>query len=421
MSRALPGAALVVAACTLFFGGAARAEDTTEGEPPVVAPERPRIPVAVIELGDFEANRILADALASELNNSKDLKPLDSPIAVNALRENHRDEDEEAIKNALDDKATAENAVTDYKFPEAASAADNGLFRLYRATPTPRVLALSAELAFLLGAARLGERQVEPANVAFRFARTLDPTFKPDAARYLREIVQAFESAVNVAPAGKGWISVGPVPGKVFLDGKERGEAPQTLPDIAPGLHVVWLVGPDRDTNAIRVEVTAGRKAEATFLPETIDLRKRIKRARLALRTAPDPAARAAAMLNLARLLDVKHALLLTESNGKTIVQSWRDHSPGFSALREVKQGDTPADLLAPFVPAKPTPRPPKRFDPPKPPIVVDTRAWYEKPRYQIGGGVVGAVVVGVVIYALASWERTLRSDGNPGFQTRSP
>jgi hypothetical protein len=31
----------------------------------------------------------------------------------------------------------------------------------------------------------------------------------------------------------------------------------------------------------------------------------------------------------------------------------------------------------------------------------VDTRSWYQKPRYQIGGGVVGVVLIGVAVYAL--------------------
>ena len=54
-------------------------------------------------------------------------------------------------------------------------------------------------------------------------------------------------------------------------------------------------------------------------------------------------------------------------------------------------------------------------------PIEVDTRSWYEKPRYQIAGGAVGVVVIGVVIYALASWERSLKNDGNAGFEMRRP
>ncbi len=421
MSRSVYCVGLAVCILISGMGAPVRADDPPGDD--VAASEPARRPVAVIELGDFEPNRQLADQLASELNNSQVLKPLDSSILVNALREDHRDEDAQPIKDAADEKAVAEENVINYKFPEAARAADNGLVRLHFARPSPKTNALAADLAFLLGAARLGTRDDVGAVKAFRFVRAIDPSYKPDAGRYLREIVQAFESAVRIVPPGKGYIYVGPGPGRVFLDGREVGTSPQTFPDITPGMHVVWLVGDQRDTNARRVEVVAGQKVDAVFDPEQIDVRKTIKRARLALKTAPDPAVRAAKMQALARLLEVKDAILLTEANGKTIVQTWRDApvafgTPGFSALRERTDKDRPADILTPLIPPKITP-PPRKPEPPiKPPVVVDTRRWYQKPRYQIAGGV-GAVVLGVVIYSLASWERSLKSNPDLGFDTR--
>ncbi|MBA2544735.1 MAG: hypothetical protein H0V17_34140 [Deltaproteobacteria bacterium] len=92
----------------------------------------------------------------------------------------------------------------------------------------------------------------------------------------------------------------------------------------------------------------------------------------------------------------------------------------GFSALREYKTGEKPVDQLEPFLPPKIV-IPPKPFKPFKPPIVVDTRAWYEKPSYRIAGGVTGAVAIGVVIYLLSSWDRSVFNSDDPGFEARRP
>jgi hypothetical protein len=433
MSRQPAGLAAVV--CILVFGmGQALAQDPPDGDVQF-PPQQPRRPVAVIELGDFEGNRQLAEQLSRELNNHPDLKPIDSSLAEDALRERYEDEDAQWLKLATEYKRKAEDLVASYKFPDAASDADNGMFQLHNATPTPRVVTLSAELAFLLGTARLGERKDKLAAEAFRLARTINPEFQPDAIRYLPEVVQAFDAAVKAKPAGKGYIEVGPARGRIFLDGRavfadgrEIGFAPQTLTNVPAGLHVVWVVSPELDTRATRVAVEPDKKVKAEIEPALIDTRKKILRARLALKTAPDPAARASAMQNLARLVEVKDALLLTEANGNTIVQTWREDALGFSALREKKKDDKPGDLLVPLAPPKPIPTrkdpppcPPgtSRVTPTSPctkPIVIDDRRWYEKPRYQIAGGV-GVVLLGAAIYALASWNRFFFNDQNPGFE----
>lgn len=422
-------ARLAVVVCILIFGVRANAyaEDPVPEDLPVPAAPKPREPVAIIELGNFSGNTPVVNALLSALNNSQVLKPLDF-LEAEALREPLTDEDETFLKQASDARTNAEKYVINYQFPEAAREADRGLANLHSATPSPAMLRLSAELAFLLGAARLGERNAAVAATWFRFAYALDAGFKPDPIRFLPEIIQAFDVSARSIPGGKGYLEV-TGPGRVFLDGKEIGTSPQTFPSVTPGVHVVQLVGDDRDTRGQRVEVVADKKgAPAAFDPNPIDRKKEIKRARRALKTAPDPTARAAAMQNLARLVGVRDAVLLSESNGKTIVQTWRDQAPGFSALRELKDKDKPEELLAPFLPPKP---PEPKPEPPCPPgtsrsapraaclpiTVVDNRHWYQKPSYRIGGGVVGAAIVGIVIYSLATWERTVQS-GEAGFQT---
>jgi hypothetical protein len=420
MSRHRAG--LAAAVCILIVGmsGSARAQDPPDGD--VVFPvQKPRRPVAVIELGDFERNRELAGDIGRELNNHADLKPIDDAIAPAVLVEKFEDEDFENLDRAEKAKAAADTQIAAYSFPTAAQMAESGLERLLWVTPTPKVVALYAELAFILGNARLGEKKPKEASEAFRLARAVNPAFKPDAIRYLPEVVQAFETAIRTMPPGKGKISV-IGEGRVVLDGREVGDSraeATTWFDASAGPHVVWLVGPDREPRAKRVVLPAEKKEEVGFDAATLPRSKLIKRARLALKTAPDPAARAAAMQALAKLLEVNDAVLLTESNGKTIVQTWGEQIPGFSALREHKKDEKAGDLLQPLLPPKivippKPPKPPKPFKP-----LPDLRAWYEKPRYQIAGGVVGAIAIGIVIYSVATWKRSVFNDENGQFEMR--
>ncbi|MBA2539761.1 MAG: hypothetical protein H0V17_09020, partial [Deltaproteobacteria bacterium] len=195
--------------------------------------------MAVIELGDFQANRDLAGKLAVELNNHEALKPIDDAIAPAVLVEAFQDEDGDYLARARKAKQDADEQVAAYSFPTAASMASNGLELLRFVTPTAKVVNLYAELSFILGAARLGEKNPKAATEAFRLVRTVEPAFKPDAIRYLPEVVQAFEAAVRSAPTGKGKISV-TGEGRVFLDGREIGNSPQWF-DAPSGPHIVWL------------------------------------------------------------------------------------------------------------------------------------------------------------------------------------
>jgi hypothetical protein len=362
MSRRPAG--LTAFVCILVFGmGGVRADDLPEADVPFPT-TKPKLPIAVIELGDFEPNRQLAEAIGRELNNSQELKPLDDIVVVNALRESYEDESAEWIDRATKARVRAVDFLNAYKFPEAAESANNALTQLYFTAPNPVVLSMASELAFLYGVSKLGLRDDKGAADEFRLARSLDATFKPDRVRYLPEIVEAYDRALKVTPPGKGWIGVGPGPGRVFVDGVENGTSPRTIPNITPGAHIVWLVDDNHDTAGTRVVVPEGKMEQANLKPPEIDLRKQIKRARRKLRTAPDPAARAAAMQALARMLAAKSenkvhdAILLTESNGKTIIQRWNQQGLGFSAIREVRPDDKPADLLAPFLPPKKPPPP---------------------------------------------------------------
>src|SRR5690606_17306980 len=102
----------------------------------------------------------------------------------------------------------AEEAIGAYNFPEAAKSADAALAFLERAGPVPQVTALYAEVAFLLGIARLGERKQDKADDAFRLTHRVNASFKPDAIRYLPEVVQAYERAVKTMSAATGKLDI---------------------------------------------------------------------------------------------------------------------------------------------------------------------------------------------------------------------
>jgi hypothetical protein len=125
----------------------------------------------------------------------------------------------------------------------------------------------------------------------------------------------------------------------------------------------------------------------------------------LKLKAAPDPFARAGAMRELAKLLDVRDSVLLTSPNQHLVIQTWRDNESGFSPLREIKQVDKPADLLEPLAP-KPIPKQ-KDPDPPpfKRPVVV--KKWWQKKRYWAIGATALGVLVGSVV-AYSRWDREI-------------
>jgi hypothetical protein len=135
-----------------------------------------------------------------------------------------------------------------------------------------------------------------------------------------------------------------------------------------------------------------------------------VNRSRVALKHAPDAAARATAIQQLATLLKVSDAIILTSVNGKTIVQTWRDREPGFSALRERRKEDRPIDLLRPLAPP---PREPV-IRPPEPPAVVhrDEKRWYQRWSYRVGIG--GTLVIGALVLVARAFDRSVTLDTNP-------
>jgi len=132
-----------------------------------------------------------------------------------------------------------------------------------------------------------------------------------------------------------------------------------------------------------------------------------VQRARILLRDAANPSARAVAMRQLAALLDVQDAVVITISGGKLIVQAWHrreegELQPEFLAYR-LAEGEKPADLLRPLVPEvrRPDDRSRRRR--------IAERPWYQRRGVQasIAVGVLGAVV-GSVMFARSLDDRQI-------------
>jgi hypothetical protein len=359
-----------------------------------------RRPVAVIDLAGNQETKRLADQLHRQLLTHAELQPIPDLLIPQELYGEFRDDDADRISNAQTAKQTAEQELARFDFRIAEQNASNGLEELSHVTPNTNALALYAQLAFVRGQALLGiPARAREAPAAFALAHRLDPSFVPDPARYLPDVVRAFEAAKR-AWTGKGTLGVGGT-GRLWIDGNDHGLSPADV-EVDAGPHVVWLTGANRMTTARVVTVAAGKRERVAIPDEPADLRTKVRRARAQLRNAPDPAARAASMSALADLVGVRDAVLLTSANKKVIVQTWnagtRQQTPGFSALRELKS-EKPVELLAPLAAPK---KVVEEFPPTQnKPIVVDKR-WYERRPVQAGiiVGVVALVIAGYYTYA---------------------
>jgi hypothetical protein len=382
MPSGLPARVAVV--CSLLFGAAiAHAE---------------RRQVAVIDLSGDPVTANFAASFNPVLFGHPDLSPIQDASIPPRLYGEFSDTDVDNIDSASNSKETAESALAGYRFEIAQQSAANGQDALRRVVPRAVVVVpLYAQLTFLRAQALLGmPRQAADAAAAFALAHRLDPTFVPDAARYLPEVVQAYDAAKR-RWSGKGKLEIAGH-GRIWIDGKMTGAAPAEV-ELEAGPHVVWLTGAEWLTGGSHVMVEAGKKTKLEITLEEADLGTRVQRARAALRSAPDPTARAVAMRALAELVKVGDAVLLSSANGKLIVQTWNsgsnDQKPGFTSLREVNK-ETPLKLLEPLAKPKAAPLPPKDDDGPK--KIVDTRRWYEKRPYQ------ASVAIGVVAVIIGSY-----------------
>jgi hypothetical protein len=301
-------------------------------------------------------------------------------------------EDAQPLAEAKQALADAEDRLTQFDYKQAVEFAEAGRAKLTRVTPTEMVEPY-ADLTLVLGQALLGVHRPDDAARAFQLVHRLDPMRQLDPARYLPEIVDRFRAeAPHTEPAKLQVLGKG----RVWIDGVEKGTAPGMF-EVGEGTHVVQLTGPDRVTRGEEVDVP---KHQSVSIPDDEATKaQKIHRARLALSQASDPAARAGAMQELARLLEIHDAVLIVTRDGALEVQTWRDRAPGFSEF-VAYHDQKPTDLLLPLAPAKP-PEEPKQFVFNPPPHPVDETPWWRKRWVQASAGSVVVIgIVGAIVWA---------------------
>lgn len=382
-----------------------------------IAPARAdRRPVAVVALSDDPQAEAFANVLGTTLVNHDTLGPLEPGSMIGALVGEFLDENRDQLASAENILDRSEKALSQYVFPVAISTAQVGHESLYTVVPSTRAVALYSDLAFVIAKAKLGEKKITEAAAFFDLVHQLTPGRRLDSAQHVPDVVAAFEAArVRTHPTGT--LVVGGA-GRVWIDGVDQGVTAKPLV-VPSGLHVVWLTGPDRETRGKQVLVDPGAQTVVAFGDAPASQRLRVQRARVALRNAADPAARATAMRRLAELLAVHDAILISMPAGKLTAQTWHDRStdgvlPGFSAHRLV-EAQKSRELLNPLVPPTQvtTPRPPR--PPPEP-------RWYQRRGVQasLAAGVLAAVV-GSVLLARALEDRDLPVARGAGWKTMPP
>lgn len=357
--------------------------------------EAGRRPVAVIALSDDAQAESYANLIGTTLVHHDTLAPLEPGSMIGALVGEFVDENRDKLASAESSRVRAEKSLSEFAFPVAVSMAQVGHEALHTVVPSTHAIGLYADLALVLAKARLGENQQAEAARFFGLVHQLTPGRRLDPALHLPEVVAAFEAARPI-PGRTGTLVLKGT-GRVWIDGADRGVTTGPF-ELAEGLHVVWLSGFDRETAGRQVYVEAGRANVLELGDSPAAQRLRVQRARVLLRNAPDPAARATAMRRLAELLDVHDAVLITTAGGKLIVQTWRDRAegelqPGFSAHR-LADGERPLDLLRPLAPPARAPEGPTPLRP------GPDRPWYRRRGVQItiAAGVLGAIVGSVML-----------------------
>lgn len=349
--------------------------------------------VAVVDLSGDPQATTLRQQFYDELQVHWALRALGAATLDAALEGPFESEDKKPLEDAKQALANAEDALTQFDYKQAALDAEAGRSLLTQVTPT-EMAGPYTELTLVLGQALLGERKPNDAARAFALVHRLDPMRQLDPARYLPEIVDFYRLSTPSSELAKLQIAG---KGRVWIDGIEKGTAPGSF-EVGEGTHVVQLTGPDRITRGEEADVP---KHSSVVIPDQpADEQLKIRRARVSLAKAPDPAARSGAMQELAKLLDIHDAVLIDKRDGALEVQTWRDRAPGFSEF-VAYHDQKPTDLLVPLAPAKPPEEPVTiPFNPP-PHLPTDETPWWKLRWVQASAGAVVVVgVVGAIVWA---------------------
>jgi hypothetical protein len=393
----VPAPAAVTAPAAPVAGPAAPPDDGA-------TPERRQ--VAVIDLSEDENVRGLSGKLYETINASDTMMVPNKRGFDTYLTGSLFDEDAQGIAYAMSARTTAQTDLDETDAAGAATAAKTGQEYLAKVVPTTEVQALYADLSFLAGLAALDQGKAQEANLALALTHRLDPGRQLDAARFPPDIIAAYKRAIESKPALVK-IDVGVDPAfdprhesRVWIDFVDRGPV-GSFDGLEMGYHVVTVVGSTLVTDGAPEKVSG--PITVTLKPAEASPETQVSRARLALsraQLAHDDAARAGAMKQLAALLGVGDAVMISKRPDGTLQwETWRDRAPGFSAPQAYTT-QKPDDILEGLGPLH---RPRPRFTGQGPfqrtPIVVE-KAWYQERWVQASAAatVVAAIVGGILL-----------------------
>jgi hypothetical protein len=384
---------------------------------PAKLPVVERRPVVVIDLAGTTPSKNLQDELREELFKHDALKPLIDPAVAVLVTGPLVDEDDANLRAARKNRDEAQASLASFDLSVAKDKAGGGLDQLLVVAPSPTSIGIASDLALVMAQAKLGDGAPDNAAKYFTLVHRLTPNRYLDPARYLPEVVAAYQAAkpTSQLPAA---VEVDGHQGRVYIDGIDVG-VPNATFEVAPGMHIIQIAGLERDTRGERdKEVwppvsSAPQAIRITIEDRSVGEEVQIRRTRLALAHASDPVQRANLMKTMIGLVSkavkspVTDALLVLQQNGKIVAQGWRSNMPGFKEpiFNAPVDGQTvydrPAEMLSWFAP----PRPLHSIEndgelPPPPP------AWYEKRWVQASA--VGAILV----IALGGYLYSLRGGG---------
>jgi hypothetical protein len=365
---------------------------TTALPPAALARVIGRRQVAVVDLvGDEEAGA-LARALAEKLVLHNELAPMADPAVAAALIGPILEENSgalDAARRALND---AGDALARFELEVAAARAAAGQAELNNVEPTPAAIALYADLAFVLGQAKLANGDGPAARSSFLLTQRLAPGRELDPARYLPDVIAAY----RLASRGSGGQLQLQIRGQGFayVDGVQVGAAPLTV-QVAAGAHVVHLFGPSRLARGTRVEISPSTPAVVVLPDARATATTVIARARRVLVALTDAGERSAAIGTLARLAGFQDAVVISKGDTGLTAQTWRNQAPGAGPLQRMVGRDSADTLLAEI---SPQPRP--QYFGPVLPAPTEPKRWYRKRWVQVSivSGAVAAIVTAVAI-----------------------
>lgn len=412
-SKGSPAAAPPASAPLIPASLAGRATASlTPAAPALPLPPRvERRQVAVIDLvGDEEAGG-LGRTLAAELVRHRELAPLADASIAAILIGPVFDEDSVALESARRALTDAGDALARFELSVAAARAAAGQAELNNVQPTAAATRLYAELAFVLGQAKLSDGDGPAARSSFLLTQRLAPDWTLDPARYLPDVIAAFRQARR---SGGGRVPLQiRGQGTAYVDGQLAGTAPLSM-DVAPGAHVVHLFGPNRLARGARIEVTPTTPAVVVLPDARASLSVIVARARRAAIAANDPTGLTTAVAQIARLIGVGDVVVLSRSTDSVLTaQAWRDRPPGAGRIH-VATGNAVAatllDLAPPTVEELALP----------PPLVIRRQpdpAWYRRRWVQVSlvSGALAVIATALVINATAD-EGTIGLDTDPKF-----